>query len=75
MKGVSVKRRPPRSQLCLICEEIKAENLHECTTVKTDKSLRRRMATEMLDTEIIAKISVGDLATIEAKFHLSSCRI
>ena len=54
----------------MFCEEKKAESLHEYTTVNTDKSLRR-MATEMLDTEILAKISGGDLVAIEAKYHVS----
>ena len=64
-----LKRRPPQFQLCLFCEEIKSEKLHEYTTVNADKALRS-MATEMLDTEILAKISGGDLVSIEAKYHV-----
>ena len=64
-----LKRRPPQFQLCLFCEEIKSEKLHEYTTVNADKALRS-MATEMLDTEILAKISGGDLVAIEAKYHI-----
>ena len=65
-----LKRRPPHSQLCLFCKQKKAESFHEYTTVKANKSLRR-MATEMLDTEILAKISEGNLVAIEAKYHAS----
>jgi len=65
-----LKRQSPQCQLCLFCEEIDTGKLYEYTSVHTDKALTRR-ATEMLDTEILAKISGYDLVAIEVKYHVS----
>lgn len=44
--------------------------LNNCATMKLDHDLRR-MATELQDSSLIARISEGDLIAIEAKYHVN----
>jgi len=44
--------------------------LHEFRTFDADDNLRR-MATDLRDTELLAKISGGDFTAIEANYHLA----
>lgn len=56
---------------CVFCSENTNEDLHECCTHNIDVRLRT-MATEMEDTDLLAKLAGGDVIAIEAKYH-SSC--
>ncbi len=51
---------------CIFCSEVSG-TLHNC---KLDHDLRR-MATELQDSSLLARISGGDLIAIEAKYHLN----
>ena len=50
---------------CMLCSEISG-TLHNCTTMKLDQD-NRRMATELQNFLLLARISSGDLVAIEAK--------
>jgi hypothetical protein len=57
-------------QTCIFCEKGKEEDiLHEFSTFDADKNVRT-IATDLQDTELLSKISTGDLIAIEAKYHL-----
>ncbi len=60
--------------LCIICDKITTEQLHEVTTLNVDKSIKG-MATEMSDRELLAKVSSGYLIALEAKYHLNCLTI
>ncbi len=53
---------------CIFCPEVGGK-LHNCSTMNLDHELRR-MAEELQDTSLLAKIGGGDLIAIEAKYHL-----
>ncbi len=55
-------------QNCIFCPEVGGK-LHNCSTMNLDHELRR-MAEELQDTSLLAKIGGGDLIAIEAKYHL-----
>ncbi len=44
--------------------------LHSCSTMQLDHSLRK-MATEIQDSVLLARIAGGDLIAIEAKYHFN----
>jgi len=44
-------------------------HLNEFRTLEADKSVRQ-MATELQDTELMARIGGGDVVALEAKYHL-----
>ena len=72
-------RRPKRQSsilrdICIFCDKITSEQLHEVTTLNVDKSIKS-MATEMSDHELLVKISGGDLIALEAKYHLNCLTI
>ena len=67
------KRRKDRQILpkssCIFCGK-EDGHLHEFRTLDADANIRR-MATDLQDTALLAKISGGDLIAIEAKYHLT----
>lgn len=56
--------------LCTFCGDMTTDLLHEFTTFNMDKTIRD-MANEMCDSELLVKLSGGDLVAIEGKYHLS----
>ena len=54
---------------CMFCSEISG-TLHNCTTMKLDQDIRR-MATELQDSLLLARISSGDLVATETKYHFN----
>ena len=54
---------------CMFCSEISG-TLHNCTTMKLDQDIRR-MATDLQDSLLLARISSGDLMAIEAKYYFN----
>ena len=57
---------------CTFCS-LPSGKLHQCATMEFDSDLRK-MAEDLQDTALIAKLSDGDLIAIEAKYH-NKCRI
>lgn len=58
----------PQSQ-CIFCEKFdKPVNLHSASTLEVDKKVRD-CAVLLNDSKLTAKLSVGDLIAIEAKYH------
>jgi len=56
---------------CFFCDtKEESENLHECQTLYTDMRVRK-IAQDMADTELLQKLSEGDMVAIEAKYHAS----
>ena len=53
---------------CLFCQQ-EDGNLHEFRTLEAGKSIRQ-MATELQDTELMARMEGGDVVALEAKYHL-----
>ena len=65
------KRKCLDAEKCIFCEqEHEIENLSSVQTFEEDSNTRT-MATGLLDVEIMARISGGDMIAIEAKYHLS----
>jgi len=64
-KRLAVKT--PDQDSCIFCSE-ETGKLHNCSTMKLDSDLKR-MANELNDTGLLARISVGDLVANEAKYH------
>ena len=52
---------------CIFCSQASGK-LHNCATMGLDCNLRR-MATDLQDTTLMAKLSGGDVIAIEAKYH------
>ena len=52
---------------CIFCSQTSGK-LHLCATMKLDCNLQR-MAEDLQDTTLMAKLSGGDLIAIEAKYH------
>ena len=64
----SVERYNPQSQ-CFFCDEYDSpSNLHSASTLDVDKKVRE-CAALLNERKLIAKLSVGDLIAIEAKYH------
>ena len=63
------KTYPQASSSCIFCST-STGTLIKCATQCTEKSLRL-MATTMEDTDILARISSGDLVALEAKYHFT----
>lgn len=59
----------PDKEACIFCSQV-AGKLHQCSTMRLDNELRK-MAMEMQDTMLLAKISSGDLVAIEANYHFN----
>ena len=68
----SGKKRPRRQSVdrmaCLFCHQ-EDGHLHEIRTLDASKSIRK-MATDLEEAELIARIEGGDLIALEAKYHL-----
>ena len=70
-RSIERSNAPGRNkELCLFCESICPEPLHEFTTFNSNKSVNE-MATAMGDRDLLVKLSEGDLVAIEAKYHFS----
>jgi len=54
---------------CLFCQQSDG-NLHEFRTLEADQSVRK-IATELQDAELMARMEGGDLVALEAKYHLA----
>ena len=54
---------------CMFCSEISG-TLYNYTTMKLDQDIRR-MATELQNSLLPARISSGDLVVTEAKYHFN----
>ena len=52
---------------CLFCQQ--GGHLHKFTTFEADESVRQ-MATELRETELMARMEGGELIALEAKYHL-----
>ena len=65
----SVERYNPQSQ-CFFCDEYDSpSNLHSASTLDVDEKVRE-CAALLNERKLIAKLSVGDLIAIEAKYHV-----
>ena len=53
---------------CLFCKQENG-HLREFRTLEVDQSVRQ-MATELQDTDLIARMEGGDLVALECKYHL-----
>ena len=65
----SSEKKLPRCQLvdkiaCLFCQQ--GRHLHKYTTFEADESVQQ-MATELRETELMARMEGGDLIALEAK--------
>ena len=76
-KFQDVSRTPPTrkyfeaatfNNACFFCEE--KENLHAVTSLSFDESIRK-MATQLEDSKLIAKLAAGDMVATEALYHKS----
>ena len=55
---------------CIFCSKrMVSYSVHQCSTMKLETDLRY-VATELNDTNLLARISGGDIVTIEAKSHI-----
>jgi hypothetical protein len=61
------KHKKCSNEKCIFCEG--EGDLHSYSTFDSEKNLRK-MAQDLGDTRLLAKISGGDLVAIEAKYHL-----
>ena len=60
---------PNYSDNCFFCDQIDdTVNLHQCQTLSLDKHVRK-MAQELVDTKLLAKLSEGNMIASEAKYH------
>jgi hypothetical protein len=65
----SGKRASLDKQVCIFCTEgNEVEQLHNFSTFDADIGVRA-MVTELQDSELLSRISAGDLIAIEAKYH------
>ena len=80
MPLLMIKRRSKRHSMantvneecCIFCS-LPSGKFHECATMELDSDLQK-MAEDLQDTTLIAKLSGGDLIAIEGKYH-NKCRI
>jgi len=56
---------------CLFCQ--KDGSLHEFKTLEADHSIRK-IAAELQDIQLMARMEGGDLVALEAKYHLGYLR-
>ena len=54
---------------CFFCGEGPLESLHEAATMYLDSRVRK-CARDLQDESLLAKLSVGDMVAIDAKYHL-----
>ena len=62
------QRQPVDKMACLFCQQ-EDGHLHEFRTLEADETVRQ-MATELQETELMARMEGGDLIALEAKYHL-----
>ena len=66
------KKQPRRHSMgkmaCLFCLQ-EDGHIHKFRTLEADESIRQ-MATELQETELMARMEGGDLIALEAKYHL-----
>lgn len=67
-KRTCPQRRSLEKFACILCEE-ETGTLHEFRTLDADTNIRK-MATELQDAALLAKLEGGDLIALEAKYHL-----
>ena len=58
---------PPNDECCIFCS-ISSGKLHQRTTMRLDCDILK-MAENLQDTGLMAKLSIGDLIAIEAKYY------
>lgn len=61
------KRKLEDNTLCIFCG-LSGEDLHHVTTLGVHDNVKK-MATELQDTDLLAKLAAGDMIAIEAKYH------
>ena len=60
--------------ICFFCNKLAGTaDLHQAATKDIDKNVRR-CATELRDTELLAKLSAGDMVAIDAKYQRNCLR-
>ena len=67
------KRKVSDYTVCIFCEN-RGKELHEVATFSNVDETVRRMATELKDTDLLAKLAGGDMVAIEAKYH-TNCMV
>ncbi|KAG0715668.1 hypothetical protein GWK47_011424 [Chionoecetes opilio] len=74
-RSAAAHRLPQSTEpICFFCNKpAGTADLHEAATKELDKNVRR-CATELGDTELLAKLSEGDMIAIEAKYHRNCLR-
>lgn len=74
-RSAAAHRLPQSTEpICFFCnKQAGTADLHEAATKEIDKHVRR-CATELGDTELLAKLSAGDMIAIEAKYHRNCLR-
>ena len=70
MRSSFTVTRPGESskQLCFFCDQQIESEGHRVSTGNLDQNVRK-MATELRDTKLLAKISCGDLTALDAVYH------
>lgn len=68
----SADSKPVQTELpvCFFCNDAGSEKLHEVATKQMDANVRK-YAIQLEDTELLAKLSPGDMIALEAKYHLT----
>ena len=69
MRRQRLYRQPLARNKCIFCEKYDGQ-LHEFQTLDANDNVRR-MARDLQDTALLTRIEGGDLAALEAKYHLS----
>ena len=59
----------PLQRSCIFCNTNSA-SLHSCSTIELDNELKQ-MALELQDSQLMSRISGGDIIAIEAKYHIN----
>ncbi|KAG0720472.1 hypothetical protein GWK47_048454 [Chionoecetes opilio] len=74
-RSAAAHRLPQSTEpICFFCNKpAGTADLHEAATKEIDKNVRR-CATELGITELLAKLSAGDMIAIEAKYHRNCLR-
>ena len=69
-RSAAAHRLPQSTEpICLFCNKpVGTADLHQVATMEIDNNVWR-CATELGHTELLAKLSAGDLVAIEAKYH------
>ncbi len=57
-----------QSRLCFFCDEVLACEFHKVETIHLDSRVRE-MATELRDSNLLAKLSSGDMTATDSIYH------